>query len=382
MAETLLKDIRYAWRWMRRSPGFSAVAILSLGLGVGVNTAMFSLVDSLLFRPLPVTAPETLVDVFTTGGDGDEFATNSYPDFLDLKAQNTVFSDMLGYSPMMAPLSLGDRSRIALGQVVTSNHFAMLGVQPLLGRLLVPSDDDPASPRVVVLSHRMWQREFGGDPAITGKTLTLRGQPYTIAGVAPESFTGVVPLLTPELWLPVQHVEEVEPAGITDSVPSPVGNTRLERRGTRWMFVKGRLKPGVTAEQANANVAVIGHAARSVESADQQGPQDRGDSDRRRSHARAAGRWRAVDRRGRPDDDRRPGVVDRLRQRRRHVAGARVGAPPRDQPSPGNRREPQPLDSAAAGRRRAARHHGRGRGCRTGLGDGARIERIAIAAAG
>ena len=136
MVETLLKDIRYALRWMRRSPGFSAVAILSLGLGVGVNTAMFSLVDSLLFRPLPVTSPDTLVDVFTTGGDGDEYATSSYQDFLDLKAQNTVFTDMMGYSPMMAPLSLGgDRSRISLGQVVTANHFTMLGVQPFLGRL-------------------------------------------------------------------------------------------------------------------------------------------------------------------------------------------------------------------------------------------------------
>lgn len=258
MAETLLKDIRYALRWMLRSLGFSAVAILSLGLGVGVNTAMFSLVDSLLFRPLPVTAPETLVDVFTTGGDGDQYATNSYPDFLDLKAQNTVFSDMLGYSPMMAPLSLGDRSRIALGQIVTSNYFTMLGVQPALGRLLVPLDDEPGAARVIVLSHRMWQREFGGDAAIVGKNLTLRGQPYSIVGVAPESFTGVVPLLTPELFMPITHVEEVEPAGIYDSVPSPTGNTQLERRGARWMFVKGRLKPGTTAEQAHANMQVIG----------------------------------------------------------------------------------------------------------------------------
>ena len=104
---------------------------------------------------------------------------------------------MMGYSPMMAPLSLGDRSRIALGQIVTSNHFTMLGVQPFLGRLLVPSDDDAGAARVVVLSHRMWQREFGSDPAVAGKSLTLRGQPYTIAGVAPEAFTGVVPLLTP-----------------------------------------------------------------------------------------------------------------------------------------------------------------------------------------
>ena len=273
MAETLLKDIRYALRWMRRSPGFSAVAILSLGLGVGVNTAMFSLVDSLLFRPLPVTSPATLVDIFTTGGDGDEYATTSYPDYLDLKAQNTVFSDVLGYSPMIAPLSLGgDRSRISLGQVVTANHFTMLGVQPFLGRLLVPSDDDPGAARVVVISHRMWRREFGSDPAIAGKTLTLRGLPYSIAGVAPESFTGVVPLLTPELWLPIQYVEEVEPAGINDSVPSPIGKTRIERRGFRWMFAKGRLKPGVTAAQAHANVALIG---RQLEAANVQTNKDR-----------------------------------------------------------------------------------------------------------
>lgn len=259
MVETLLKDVRYALRWMRRSPGFSAVAILSLGLGVGVNTAMFSLVDSLLFRPLPVTSPDTLVDVFTSSSDGDEYATSSYPDYLDLKAQNSVFTDLIGYSPMFAPLSLGDRSRIALGQVVTSNHFVMLGVQPFLGRLLVPSDDDPGAARVVVLSHRMWQREFGSDPAIVGKSITLRGQSYEIAGVAPPSFTGVVPLLTPELFVPVAHVEEVEPAGINSVVPSPTGNTALERRGQRWMFIKGRLKPGVTAEQAHANVQLIGN---------------------------------------------------------------------------------------------------------------------------
>ena len=258
MLEAVFKDVRYAVRAVRRSPAFFAVAVLSLGLGVGVNTAMFSLVDALLFRPLPVTSPESLVDLFTTGGDGDEYATSSYADYLDLKAQNTVFSDMTGYSPMMAPLSLGGRSRIALGQVVTANHFVMLGVQPFLGRLLTPRDDDPGAERVVVLSHRMWQREFGADPEIAGKTLTLRGQVYTIAGVAPASFTGVVPLLTPELWLPVAHVEDVEPAGIVDSVPSPTGTTRLERRGMRWLFMKGRLRPGVSAAQAHANVQLIG----------------------------------------------------------------------------------------------------------------------------
>lgn len=258
MVETVIHDLRYAARAMRRSPGFFAVAVLSLGLGAGVNTAMFSLVDALLFRPLPVTRPEELVDVFTSGGDGDQYATSSVADFRDLTAQTTVFSDLTGYSPMMAPLGLGDRSRLALGQVVTANHFAMLGVTPFLGRLFVPADDAPGADRVVVLSHRMWQREFAADPAVVGKTLTLRGLGFTIAGVAPPSFTGVVPLLTPELWLPLAHVNEVEPAGITDTVPSPTGTSRLDRRGMRWMFVKGRLKPGVTAAQAHAAVALVG----------------------------------------------------------------------------------------------------------------------------
>jgi macrolide transport system ATP-binding/permease protein len=254
----MVQDLRYALRWLRRSPGFAAVAILSLGLGVGVNTAMFSLVDGLLFRPLPVEAPETLVDVFTSGGDGDEYATSSYPDFLDLKAQNTVFTDTMGYSPMFVPLALGDRSRIVLGQIITSNHFTLLGIQPQLGRLLVPSDDVAGAERVVAISHQMWTREFGARDDIVGQSVTLRGLPYSIVGVVPPTFTGVVPILQPELWMPIAHVEEVEPAGINDTVPSPVGRTRLERRGARWMFIKGRLKPGVTAAEAHANVALIG----------------------------------------------------------------------------------------------------------------------------
>jgi predicted permease len=254
----MLQDFRYAFRWLRRSPGFAAVAILSLGLGVGVNTAMFSLVDGLLFRPLPVESPETLVDVFTSGGDGDEYATSSYADFLDLESQNTVFTDMMGYSPMFAPLALGDRSRIVLGQIVTSNHFTLLGIQPQLGRLLMPSDDLAGAERVVAISHQMWTREFGARADIVGQSVTLRGLPYSIVGVVPPTFTGVVPILQPELWMPIAHVEEVEPAGINDSVPSPVGRTRLERRGARWMFIKGRLKPDVTAAEAHANVALIG----------------------------------------------------------------------------------------------------------------------------
>jgi predicted permease len=267
----MFQDIRYALRWLTRSPGFAMVAILSIGLGVGVNTAMFSLVDTLLFKPLPVTDPGSLADVFTVGGDGDEYATSSYADYADLKAQNDVFSDMTAYSPMFAPLALGERSRLVIGQIVTGNHFTFFGVSPHLGRLLVPSDDDPGAARVVVISHRMWQTEFGGAPSTIGQTLTLRGLAYTIVGITRPDFNGVVPLLTPELWLPMAHVEEVEPAGITDVVPGP-GRTRLERRGVRWMFVKGRLKPGVTADQAHANISLVG---RQLEAAHPQTNKDR-----------------------------------------------------------------------------------------------------------
>jgi predicted permease len=254
----MLKDLRYAVRWLRRSPGFAAVAILSLGLGIGVNTAMFSLVDAVLLRPIPVQDPATLVDVFTSSGDGDEYATTSYPDYLDLKGQNTVFSDMIAYTPMFAPLSLGDRARLVIGQLVTSNHFNVLGVAPFLGRMLVPADDAPGAERVLVISHRMWVSDFGSDRDVVGRSLQLRGQPYTIVGVAPPAFTGVIPLIVPEIWLPVVHVEEVEPAGINGNVPSPTGKTRIERRGSRWLFVKGRLKAGVSAADARAQIPVLG----------------------------------------------------------------------------------------------------------------------------
>ena len=254
----MLKDLRYALRWLRRSPGFALVAIMSLGLGIGVNTAMFSLVDAVLLRPIPVTDPGSLVDVFTSSSDGDEYATTSFPDFLDLKAQNAVFSDMTAYTPMFAPLNLGDRARLVLGQIVTSNHFQLLGVRPFLGRMLQPPDDADGAERVVVLSHRTWQSDFGSDPTVIGRQLQLRGLGYTIVGVAPPEFTGVIRVFVPELWIPITHVEEVEPAGINDIIPSPTGRTRIERRGSRWVFVKGRLKPDVTVAQAQANVATIG----------------------------------------------------------------------------------------------------------------------------
>ncbi|HEX3703381.1 MAG TPA: ABC transporter permease [Vicinamibacterales bacterium] len=257
MPETLLADIRYALRWLRRSPGFTAIAVASLAIGIGFNTTLFTLVDAVLFRPLPVERADRLVDVYTTGRDGQNFVTSSYPDYQDLKAQNRVFSDMLAYSLAMNAVNLSDRSRLALGEVVSGNYFQLLGVRAAIGRMLLPGDDVKDAPRVVVISYKLWARDYGSSPSIVGQTLRMHGQLYTIVGVAPRSFTGAVPILSAEMWTPLAHVDETEPGGIIDTVPSPTGTGALDRRGYRWLFVKGRLNDNQTLDGARANLQVI-----------------------------------------------------------------------------------------------------------------------------
>ena len=257
MIEHLRRDVRYTVKWLLRSPAFTAVAVASLAIGIGFNTALFSIVDALLLRPLPVERPDRIVDIYTRGGDGDMFATNSYPDFLDFREQNQVFTGMLGYSPAIAAVKTSDQSRMALGEVVTGNYFQLLGVPAAIGRTLLPDDDRPGAPRVVVISDALWKRDYGSAPSALGQTIRIHGQAYTIVGVVGPRFTGMVPMLKPEMWTATAWVEEIEPAGIQDVVPSPTGNTRLDRRGQRWMFVKARLKDGETAKSAEANLQVI-----------------------------------------------------------------------------------------------------------------------------
>jgi macrolide transport system ATP-binding/permease protein len=257
MIEALGKDIRYALRWLRRSPGFSAVAILSLGVGIGFNAAIFAVVDRLLLRPLPVKSPEELVEIYTDSPGGNRYATSSFPDYLDYTADATVFDGLTGYSPMFAAVNLGDRAELRFGEVVTGTYFQVLGLDAALGRTLQPQDDLPGAPRVVVLSHNYWRRAFGGDPGAVGRTLRIRGQVYDIVGVGPAGFTGMVQTLSPDVFIAAAHVEDVEPAGIQTWVPSPTGSSRLDRRGQRWLFMKGRLKPGVSAAQAQANLDVV-----------------------------------------------------------------------------------------------------------------------------
>src|SRR5688572_11610489 len=157
--DKLLGDVKFAFRWLRRSPGFAAVAIASLAIGIAFNATLFAVVDAILLRPLPVRAPEQLVDIYTTGSDGDPWNTSSHPDYLDLHARNQVFSGIAGHSAMIAAVRQGDRARLVLGEVVTGNFFQVLGVPKVLGRTLLPSDDVKGAERVTVISHRYWMRE-------------------------------------------------------------------------------------------------------------------------------------------------------------------------------------------------------------------------------
>ena len=258
LLESLLADIRFAVRWLRKSPGFALVAVASLAIGIGFNTALFAVVDAVLFKPLPVSAPSRLVDVFTSDSTGAfEYSTSSYPDYLELSAQNDVFEALVGYSPMFAALNLDGRSRLAMGEIVTGNYFEVFGVGAELGRTILPSDDAPGAPRVVMVSRRYWTRELGSAPDAIGRSVRIRGASYTIVGVAPAGFNGMVPILAPEMWIPVSASLDVEPVGMHDAMPSPTGTTRLDRRADRWLFIRGRLKPGATIEQARANFNVL-----------------------------------------------------------------------------------------------------------------------------
>jgi hypothetical protein len=212
------------WRRLSWARGVTLAAIASLAIGIGFNTALFAIVDAVLFKPLPVSAPARLVDVFTSDSTGTvEFSTSSYPDYLDLTAQNDVFDGVVGYSPMFAALNLDGRSRLAMGEIVTGNYFQVFGVGAALGRTILPSDDVPGAPKVVFISRRYWTRELGSAPDVVGRTLRIRGTPYTIVGVSTAAFNGMVPILAPEMWITVAASLDVEPVGMHDALPSPTG---------------------------------------------------------------------------------------------------------------------------------------------------------------
>jgi putative ABC transport system permease protein len=256
--ENLIRDLKFGLRLLARNPGFATVAVLSLALGIGINTAMFSVVNAILFTPAPVRAPDRLAEIYTSTVADKPYLTTSYPDFLDLRAAADDFSGMTGHALVRGIYRrAGDRAELVLGEVVSENYFDVLGVRPFRGRSFLPEENrTELTHPVVVLSHGFWQRRLGGDPGVVGRTLELSGVAYTVVGIAPREFVGTVPGLVPEFWAPLMMVEKLSFMGIQTSSPSP-GKSRLERRGSRWLFVTARLAEGRTVEEARAQVQTI-----------------------------------------------------------------------------------------------------------------------------
>src|SRR5882724_11825260 len=250
--ETLFKDIRYAIRGLLKRPGFTAIAVITLALGIGANSTIFSVVNATLLQPLPVSFPENLVFVFN-GQPGSVF---SYPDYSELRDQNKVFDGMIAWGGITASLNSNDQTDLVTGAIVTGNYFDVLGVRPALGRVISPEDDKtPGGHQVTVISHGLWQRRFAGDQNIVGRQLLLNGQSFTIIGVAPAEFGGAQLGVVRDLYVPMMMQATMRPprAGYSGEMNPDL----LKVRGNRWLFSVGRLKPGVTAEQARAALAII-----------------------------------------------------------------------------------------------------------------------------
>lgn len=217
--------------------------MLTLALGIGATASIFTLVNALLLRPLPVERPDELVHVYTSW-EGKPYATSSYPDFMALRDGVEDLSALVAHANAIATLQHDQRSEVLMGEMVSGDAFRVLGITPRMGRALLPEDDRPGAPRVVVLGHGLWQRRFGGDPNVVGRTVRFNGEVYEVVGVAPDSFPGLLPGVSAHFWVPVTRVGEMEPAGQINAVHDDPGETRLEQRGYRWLWLKGRLSEG------------------------------------------------------------------------------------------------------------------------------------------
>ncbi|MBL8989013.1 MAG: ABC transporter permease [Gemmatimonadetes bacterium] len=242
-----MTTIRFAFRQLLKSPGFTLVALLTLGLGIGVNAGLFSVVNAILFRPTGFHDPATLVDVYQTS-PGFRYSTTSYQDYVDLRDQNEVFSGLALYQLNSFGFSRGDATQTVWSEVVSGNYFSVLGVRAALGQTFDPARHDVlGAPPVVVLSDGFWRREFAADPGVIGTTVRLNGVPFEVIGVADQSFRGMVRGLVTGVWIPAAASRVVFPNG-----------SFLTDRSNHGSFMRGRLKPGVTADQAAANVATVG----------------------------------------------------------------------------------------------------------------------------
>src|SRR6266446_1991775 len=248
MIETMLQDLRFGLRMLRRSPGFSILAILCLTLGIGANAAVFSWIEGILFRPYPAVAhQESLVAVGGTSRDEPRGTPLSWPDFLDLQRSCTLCETLFVSKITGTTLSIGDRAERTTGSIVSANYFDAIGVPPILGHGFLRGEDQSQSAHpVAVISYQLWQGRFRGDPQIVGKTQRFNGVMHTIVGVAPEGFYGTFVGWGMNFWVPASMEDVFESGGY-----------KLEDRGARWIEAYVRLKPGVTFAQAQSEFAAI-----------------------------------------------------------------------------------------------------------------------------
>jgi MacB-like protein len=253
LMNTIWQDLRYGARILLKKPGFTLVAALTLGLGIGANTAVLSTVNGFIIRPLPVDRPEELVQPFWGSRKDPEVWNNfSYLNYIDLRDQNKVFSGLLAWQMISAGISdsasrsdgAGARAEIIWGEVVSGNYFDVLGVKMALGRAFLPDEDRTVDTHpVVVLGNVLWQRRFNSDPGIVGRTVYLNSNPFKVVGVAPPSFEGVKYAIRQDFWVPLMMQTAL---GAYKEWPT--------NRGVRNLNLLGRLKTGVTMKQAEADL--------------------------------------------------------------------------------------------------------------------------------
>jgi len=244
VVETFLQDTRYAFRMLRKSPGFTAVAVLTLALGIGANTAIFSVVYAVVLKPLPYVNSEQLFNVFEVQPQQGVTGTGwSYANFAELREQNSVFSEMAGAQKHQLTLTARGEPSIVNTSVVTPELFSVFGEKPLAGRMFFSEDGRAGAPPVVVLSENLWRGSFGADPNIIGSSIDLDKRSFTVIGIMPAAFR--FPLLTEseQVWIPL--------------VQDPLFGSLIPRRGGHWLQVTGRLKPGVSMTQAQAELDAI-----------------------------------------------------------------------------------------------------------------------------
>jgi putative ABC transport system permease protein len=242
--EQLLQDLRYGLRMLRKNPGFTAVAVLTLALGIGANTAIFSVVYAVLLKPLPYAHSEQLFNVFQRPAQDETAATGwSYANLTDLREQNHVFSDLAGSQHHELTLTGHGEASVVNASVVTAEFFKVFAEKPLAGRVFFSEDGKYGAPAVTILSENLWRSSFAGDPAIIGKSIELDKHPFTVVGVMPSRFRFPLVMESDQLWVPLAQ--------------DPFFGSWMARRGGHWLQVTGRLRPGVSIEQARAELNAI-----------------------------------------------------------------------------------------------------------------------------